>query len=156
MHLLFSMNQLLGEPITQIQAQTHAWITVHRPAPGDSERVIETSDNVRREPDGRPPQFSPAQDALLLVHRKIVDMPDCEDVRNRDRDRERGDDEDGLSKVTSRMVIPRLHVGCLLGRGGHIIEQMRKETKTHIRILPRDQNTPGCVSMSEEILQVKP
>jgi poly(rC)-binding protein 3/4 len=150
------MGQILGETIAQIQTQTHAWITVHHPAPGDSERVIETSDDVQREPDGRPPQFSPAQDALLLVHHKIVDTSDLDDMRDRNRDRERGDDEDGPSKVTTRMVIPRLHVGCLLGQRGHIIDQMRKETKTHIRILPRDHSTPGCVSMSEEILQVKP
>ncbi|KAJ1690765.1 hypothetical protein LUZ63_014920 [Rhynchospora breviuscula] len=150
----YKLDEVLGEPIAQIQAQTHAWITVHRPAPGDSVRVIETSDDVPREPDGRPPQFSPAQDALLLVHRRIVDVPDPEDVRDRNRDRELDDDEDGPSKVVTRMVIPRLHVGCLLGRGGNIIEQMRKETKTHIRILPRDHDTPGCVSMSEEVLQV--
>lgn len=48
----------------------------------------------------------------------------------------------------------RMHVGCLLGKGGKIIEQMRMETKTQIRILPRDHSLPRCVSMSEEIVQV--
>uniref|UniRef100_A0A2P2JBA4 KH domain-containing protein At4g18375-like n=1 Tax=Rhizophora mucronata TaxID=61149 RepID=A0A2P2JBA4_RHIMU len=47
-----------------------------------------------------------------------------------------------------------MHVGCLLGKGGKIIEQMRIETKTQIRILPRDHTLPRCVSMSEEIVQV--
>nr|CAD1839235.1 unnamed protein product [Ananas comosus var. bracteatus] len=47
-----------------------------------------------------------------------------------------------------------MHVGCLLGRGGKIIEQMRMETRTHIRILPRDQYTPRCVSTAEEVVQI--
>lgn len=45
-------------------------------------------------------------------------------------------------------------MGSLLGKGGKIIEQMRVETKTQIRVLPRDHNLPRCVSMSEEIVQV--
>lgn len=65
----------------------------------------------------------------------------------RSRERERG-------RVTTRLVVPRMHVGCLLGKGGKIIEHMRNETRTHIRILPRDQYTPRCVSMSEEVVQV--
>lgn len=59
-------------------------------------------------------------------------------------------------RLTTRLVVPRSHVGCLLGKGGKIIEQMRNETKTHIRILPRDQYTPRCVSDTEEIVQVAP
>lgn len=57
-------------------------------------------------------------------------------------------------RVTSRLVVPGMHVGCLLGKGGKIIEHMRNETKTHIRVLPREQPTPRCVSMSEEVVQV--
>ncbi|ONK66688.1 uncharacterized protein A4U43_C06F10940 [Asparagus officinalis] len=41
-----------------------------------------------------------------------------------------------------------------MGKGGKIIEQMRMDTRTHIRILPRDDYTPRCVSMAEEIVQV--
>lgn len=47
-----------------------------------------------------------------------------------------------------------MHVGSLLGKGGKIIEQMRIETKTQIRILPRDHTLPRCVSMGEEIVQI--
>ncbi|CAA6665765.1 unnamed protein product [Spirodela intermedia] len=113
--------------------ETGAWISVHPLAPGDDELIIETSDSRRREPDGRPPQYSPAQEALLMIHERILDAGfEME-----------GDDEDDEG-----------HVGCLMGKGGKIIEQMRIETKTHIRILPRDHNTPRCVSMSEEVVQV--
>nr|KYP60975.1 KH domain-containing protein At4g18375 family [Cajanus cajan] len=60
----------------------------------------------------------------------------------------------GKSGSIIKLVVSRMHVGCLLGKGGKIIEQMRMETKTQIRILPRDHNLPRCVSMSEEIVQV--
>ena len=60
----------------------------------------------------------------------------------------------GKERVAMRLVVSRMHVGCLLGKGGKIIEQMRIETKTQIRILPRDHSLPRCVSMSEEIVQV--
>ena len=61
----------------------------------------------------------------------------------------------GSNRVATRLVVSRMHVGCLLGKGGKIIEQMRMDTKTQIRILPRDHNLPRCVSMSEEIVQVQ-
>ncbi|XP_072992704.1 LOW QUALITY PROTEIN: RNA-binding KH domain-containing protein RCF3-like [Typha latifolia] len=145
--------------IKTIRQDTGAWITVHPLVPGDEEYIIETADDRRREPDGRPPLFSPAQDALLLIHRRIVDAEFDDD----DEDGYGGDGgwgggggggERDRGRVTTRLVVPRLHVGCLLGKGGKIIEQMRMETKTHIRILPRDQYTPRCVSTSEEVVQI--
>lgn len=89
-----------------------------------------------------------------MVHRRILETePD-----DGDEDGEygpRAKDARDRGKVTTRLIVPRLHVGCLLGKGGKIIEQMRAETKTHIRILPRDQHTPRCVSLSEEVVQVR-
>ncbi|KAK9145657.1 hypothetical protein Sjap_005560 [Stephania japonica] len=60
----------------------------------------------------------------------------------------------GGARVSTRLVVARPNVGCLLGKGGKIIEQMRVETKTQIRVLPRDHTLPRCVSMSEEIVQI--
>uniref|UniRef100_A0A453S814 K Homology domain-containing protein n=1 Tax=Aegilops tauschii subsp. strangulata TaxID=200361 RepID=A0A453S814_AEGTS len=138
--------------INNAQDDSGAIITIHPPFPGDPVRVIETADGVPREADGRPPMFSPAQEALLMVHRRILEtQPD-----DGDEDGEygpRGKDARDRGKVTTRLIVPRQHVGCLLGKGGKIIEQMRSETKTHIRILPREQNMPRCVSLSEEVVQ---
>ncbi|KQK18312.2 RNA-binding KH domain-containing protein RCF3 isoform X2 [Brachypodium distachyon] len=139
--------------IIKAQDDSGAIITIHAPFAGDPVRVIEMADGVPRDVDGRPPMFSPAQEALIMVHRRILETePD-----DGDEDGEygpRGKDARDRGKVTTRLVVPRLHVGCLLGKGGKIIEQMRSETKTHIRILPRDQNTPRCVSLSEEVVQI--
>lgn len=138
-----------GSIIKAIRQHTGAWINVHELIPGDEERIIEISDTRRRDPEGRMPAFSPAQEALFLIHDRILesdggggDEEDCGGVRG------------GGNRVATRLVVSRMHVGCLLGKGGKIIEQMRIETKTQIRILPRDHNLPRCVSMSEEIVQV--
>ncbi|PWZ05198.1 RNA-binding KH domain-containing protein RCF3 [Zea mays] len=139
--------------VAKVRDDSGALVTVHPPFAGDYVRVIETVDGARREADGRPPMFSPAQEALLMVHRRILET----DADDGDEDGEygpRGKDSRDRGKTTTRLIVPKMHVGCLLGKGGKIIEQMRMETKTHIRILPRDQHTPRCVSLSEEVVQV--
>ncbi|KAL3713914.1 hypothetical protein ACJRO7_006280 [Eucalyptus globulus] len=135
-----------GSIIKSIRQHTGAWINVHELVAGDSERIIEISDTRRRDPDGRMPTFSPAQEALLLIHDRIVES----DAYNG------GEYEDGGggNRAVTRLVVSRMHVGSLLGKGGKIIEQMRVETKTQIRILPRDHTLPRCVTMAEEIVQV--
>nr|CAB3470522.1 unnamed protein product [Digitaria exilis] len=139
--------------IGKVRDDSGALVTVHPPFAGDYVRIIETVDGARREADGRPPMYSPAQEALLMVHRRILET----EAEDGDEDGEygpRGKDPRDRGKTTTRLIVPKLHVGCLLGKGGKIIEQMRMETKTHIRILPRDQHTPRCVSLSEEVVQV--
>ncbi|XP_009802956.1 RNA-binding KH domain-containing protein RCF3 [Nicotiana sylvestris] len=145
-----------GSIIKAIRQHTGAWVNVHELIPGDDERIIEISDTRRRDPDGRMPAFSPAQEALLLIHERILDSDGGYSggggVEVEEEFRMRG--LSGNNRAVTRLVVSRMHVGCLLGKGGKIIEQMRMETKTHIRILPRDHTLPRCVSMSEEIVQV--
>ncbi|XP_059304558.1 RNA-binding KH domain-containing protein RCF3 [Lycium ferocissimum] len=147
-----------GSIIKAIRQHTGAWVNVHELIPGDDERIIEISDTRRRDPDGRMPVFSPAQEALLLIHERILDSEaggggySSGGVEVEEEFRMRG--VSGNNRAVTRLVVTRMHVGCLLGKGGKIIEQMRMETKTHIRILPRDHSLPRCVSMSEEIVQV--
>ncbi|CAN6709344.1 unnamed protein product [Malus baccata var. baccata] len=147
-----------GSIIKSIRQHTGAWINVHELIPGDEERIIEISDTRRRDPEGRMPSFSPAQEALFLVHERILES-DGAGFGGEEEDEygggvRGGGGGGGGNRVATRLVVSRMHVGCLLGKGGKIIEQMRMETKTQIRVLPRDQNLPRCVSMSEEIVQV--
>ncbi|XP_049393484.1 RNA-binding KH domain-containing protein RCF3 [Solanum stenotomum] len=151
-----------GSIIKAIRQHTGAWVNVHELIPGDDERIIEISDTRRRDPDGRMPVFSPAQEALLMIHERILDSDSgggggggggySGGMDVEEEFRMRG--VSGNNRAVTRLVVTRMHVGCLLGKGGKIIEQMRIETKTHIRILPRDHSLPRCVSMSEEIVQV--
>lgn len=145
-----------GSIIKSIRQHTGAWINVHELIAGDEERIIEISDTRRRDPEGRMPSFSPAQEALLLIHERILESEpmfgvDEEEYGGGGGGRGGGG---GNNRVSSRLVVSKMHVGSLLGKGGKIIEQMRIETKTQIRILPRDHTLPRCVSLSEEIVQV--
>ncbi|MCI25285.1 KH domain-containing protein, partial [Trifolium medium] len=141
-----------GNIIKSIRQHTGAWINVHEPVAGDEERIIEISDTRRRDPEGRMPTFSPAQEALLLIHERILESDPGFGV-GEEEDEYGGGRGGGGKRVSSRLVVSKMHVGCLLGKGGKIIEQMRHETKTQIRILPRDHTLPRCVAMSEEIVQ---
>ncbi|XP_014519016.1 RNA-binding KH domain-containing protein RCF3 [Vigna radiata var. radiata] len=143
-----------GSIIKSIRQHTGAWINVHELMPGDEERIIEISDTRRRDPEGRMPTFSPAQEALLLIHERILESDAAFGVAEEEEEYGGRGGGGGRDRVATRLVVSRMHVGCLLGKGGKIIEQMRMETKTQIRILPRDHNLPRCVSMSEEIVQV--
>ncbi|GMH28091.1 hypothetical protein Nepgr_029934 [Nepenthes gracilis] len=141
-----------GSIIKAIRQHTGAWINVHELLPGDEERIIEISDSRRRDPVGRMPSFSPAQEALSLIHERIIESEGGGGYH--EEDGYGGPRSGGGNRVVTRLVVSRMHVGSLLGKGGKIIEHMRIETKTQIRILPRDHTLPRCVSMGEEIVQV--
>lgn len=53
----------------------------------------------------------------------------------------------------ARLLVSSNQIGCLLGKGGAIISEMRKLTGAYIRILGKDQ-IPKCASESEEVVQV--
>lgn len=55
--------------------------------------------------------------------------------------------------VLARLVVPSNQVGCLLGKGGAIVSEMRKTTGAFIRIIGNDQ-APKCASQNDEIVQV--
>nr|CAD1839234.1 unnamed protein product [Ananas comosus var. bracteatus] len=48
-----------GAALQAVRRDTAAWVAVHQLAPGDDERVVETADDRRREPDGRPRSSPP-------------------------------------------------------------------------------------------------
>lgn len=100
--------------------------------------------------------YSPAEEALLLLHERIVDAEAEVGEGGEEEGMESRPSRGGgsLGRVASRLVVPRAIVGCILGKGGKIVEQMREETRTQIRVLPRDHKLPRCVSSSEEIVQV--
>lgn len=129
-----------GVIVSRIRQETGARVTVQESVQGCDERVIVISapkDSGNN--GGDMGKISPAQAALFRVHGRIF-----EDI---------ADENDPKNLITTRLVVPNGQVGCLLGKGGKIIQQMREETKAHIRILPRDQ-TPSCVPSTDEILQI--
>lgn len=81
--------------------------------------------------------FSPALEAMIQVQGRTT--------------AEMGGDKDGI--VTTRLLVPTNQIGCLLGKGGSIIADMRRATRANIRILPKD-TLPRCALESDELVQV--
>lgn len=55
--------------------------------------------------------------------------------------------------VVARLLVHSQQIGCLLGRGGHIVSEMRRATGASIRVFPKDQ-APRCGSPHDEVVQV--
>lgn len=148
-----------GSIVKTLRHETGAKIFIPDFFEGAEERVIFISSSEsdwkrirdmergRRDRDrgNRDTRISPAQDALMQIHARVLEGGFADESPTKDGDSSRG--------LTTRLLVPNSQVGCLLGKGGHIIEQMRQESKTQIRILPRDQ-APFCSMPSDEIVQI--
>ncbi|XP_077233986.1 RNA-binding KH domain-containing protein RCF3-like [Tasmannia lanceolata] len=120
-----------GSIIKTIQIETGCDIKILDAVPDSDDRVIIIS--APAHPDDR---ISAAQDALLRVQSRIArGVPDNKD------------------KGLSRLLVSSNQIGCLLGKGGAIIAEMRKLTGAHIRILGKDQ-IPRCATENEEVVQI--
>lgn len=88
-------------------------------------------------------QYSPAQKAAVLVFNRCVEAGIENGV----------DLGSPGSPVSARIVVPSNQVGCLLGKGGAIVSDMRRLTGTCIRIIGGNQ-VPKCSSESDQVVQV--
>ncbi|KAK9070219.1 hypothetical protein SSX86_010619 [Deinandra increscens subsp. villosa] len=55
--------------------------------------------------------------------------------------------------VMAKVIVSAHQIGCILGKGGSVISDMRKSTGAHIRILGKDQ-TPQYAAENEEVVQI--
>lgn len=63
--------------------------------------------------------------------------------------------ENGEVLFMTRLLVPTSRIGCLIGKGGSIINEMRRVTKANIRIFSKD-NRPKVASEDDELVQVEP
>lgn len=82
--------------------------------------------------------FSPTIEAALRL------QPSCSEKVERDS---------GLISFTTRLLVPTSRIGCLIGKSGSIITEMRNTTKANIRILSKD-DVPKVASEDDEMVQV--
>ncbi|XP_021291013.1 KH domain-containing protein HEN4 isoform X2 [Herrania umbratica] len=128
-----------GAIIKALQSDTGTTITIGPTLNDCDERLVTVTASENPES-----QYSPAQKAVVLVF-----------VRALEASIEKGLDS-GSGKgsyVSARLVVPSGQVGCLLGKGGAIISEMRKVTGTGIRILGTDQ-VPKCVTENDQVVQI--
>ncbi|KAF3443892.1 hypothetical protein FNV43_RR13582 [Rhamnella rubrinervis] len=55
--------------------------------------------------------------------------------------------------ITTRLLVPSSKVGCILGQGGHVINEMRRRTQADIRVYSKDDK-PKCAAEDEELVQI--
>uniref|UniRef100_A0A1D1YND2 KH domain-containing protein At4g18375 n=2 Tax=Anthurium amnicola TaxID=1678845 RepID=A0A1D1YND2_9ARAE len=133
-----------GEIVKQLRSETQSKIRIGETIPGCEYRVITIFSSSKRsnsfEDNGD--SVCPAQDALFKVHERLVadEAPTEEDI-----------DAD-TPQVTVRLLVPSDQIGCIIGKGGQIIQGIRSDTGAQIRILKND--IPPCAISGDELLQI--
>nr|CAD1836253.1 unnamed protein product [Ananas comosus var. bracteatus] len=144
-----------GEIINALRDETRAKIRVADAIPGAEERVIiifsysdQGTDGVSSG-DNEFKNLKPhcaAQDALLKINDRIA----ADEILHGGVVHEKNDSDDS---VNARILVPNNQVGCLLGKGGTIIQQLRSETGATIRLLP-SEHLPPCSMSNDELVQI--
>lgn len=156
-----------GDVIKHLRDETGARIKVEHAVPGAEERVI-----VISAPDTPEAEWSPSQRAVFHVYSRMMettstnagggDSVDGEDTNattttnSNDRAAAAHTSSSSSSHAhapTVRLLVPSSQIGCLLGKGGAIINQMREESGAHIRVLPKEQ-LPPCAVEGDELVQI--
>ncbi|OVA08977.1 K Homology domain [Macleaya cordata] len=133
-----------GEIIKQLRADSQSKIRIGETIPGCEERVVTIFSSSREtnafEDNGD--FICPAQDALFRVHDRLIADETPAD-----------EDSEGGQQATVRLLVPSDQIGCIIGKGGQIIQGIRSETGAQIRIL-KNEHLPPCAMGSDELLQI--
>ncbi|ESQ31444.1 hypothetical protein EUTSA_v10003637mg [Eutrema salsugineum] len=126
-----------GKVIRTLHSETGAFINVGNTLADCEERLISVT-----APENPECQSSPAQKAIILVFTRLFELATKKILDNGPR-----------TSITARLVVPTSQIGCLLGKGGVIVSEMRKTTGAAIQILKVEQN-PKCVSENDQVVQI--
>lgn len=118
-----------GSNVKLVQQETGASIHVEDASAQSDERVIRVS---AFEAHWNP--RSQTIDAILQLQNKTSEFS------------EKG-------TITTRLLVPSSKVGCILGQGGQVINEMRRRTQADIRVYSKDDK-PKCASEDEELVQI--
>ncbi|XP_054801123.1 KH domain-containing protein At4g18375-like isoform X1 [Prosopis cineraria] len=133
-----------GEIVRQLRIDTKSKIRIGETVPGCEERVItiySPSEETNSAEDGS--NFvSPAQDALFKVHDRVV----AEELHS-------DEDTEGGYQVVAKLLVPSDQIGCVIGKGGVIVQSIRNDTGAQVRIL-KDEHLPRCSLSSDELVQI--
>lgn len=128
-----------GNIIKALQSETGATISVGPSVAECEDRLITIT--ASESPESR---YSPAQKATVLAFSRSVEAAIEKGINS------------GLnmgSSVTAQLVVSSNQVGCLLGKGGVIVSEMRKATGASIRIVGTDK-VSKCASDNDQVVQV--
>jgi len=135
-----------GSIIKKLQQSTGAKIRIEDASPESPDRIIlviadaAVSGKVLLRND-EAVEVSKAQEALLLVFDRILDVAaETEGV------------DVGDMLMSCRLVADAAQAGSVIGKGGRVVERIKKNTGCKIRVLTDD--LPLCASSSDEIIEV--
>ncbi|CAM8974184.1 unnamed protein product [Rhodiola kirilowii] len=128
-----------GSIIKALQTGTGATISIGPQVDDCDDRLItvKATENVES-------QHSEAQKALVLVFCRFGEVST---MKGAEPDIKRG------TSVEARLVVPKNHIGCLLGKGGTTISEIRKITGTGMHIL-KTTEVPKCASDTDQVVQI--
>ncbi|KAE9468053.1 hypothetical protein C3L33_00038, partial [Rhododendron williamsianum] len=154
----------------QVREETGARIRVEDSVPGCKERVIvivsdkesTTSKNIDASGDesvvGEDEEVSQGQQALVRVFERIAEeRSGVSSTESEFEERDGGGGHNnigggGEGAVVCRLLAPSSQVGCVLGRGGRIVERIRHDSGARVRVLQYDQ-IPPCALPGDELIQ---
>ncbi|KAF5749362.1 KH domain-containing protein [Tripterygium wilfordii] len=120
-----------GSTMRALQSETGASIKIAEAATDSDERVVVISARENAEQ-----RHSPAQDAVIRVHYNMAEIGFEPDVA-----------------IVARLLVHSQQIGTLLGRGGHMISEIRRATGASVHVFPKEQAMRGGLQ-SEEVVQV--
>ncbi|MCO5551370.1 hypothetical protein L7F22_004872 [Adiantum nelumboides] len=120
-----------GSIVQSIREETGAKISIDVSSKAGDERVIRVSAQ-----ESRDDMLSKAQRAVMILHSRILAADQ---------------DKDGLTTV--KLLVPADQAGCLLGKGGSIVIEMRKLTRAKIHIYGKE-HLPPCALRTDELVEV--
>ncbi|KAL1338129.1 hypothetical protein HN51_032809 [Arachis hypogaea] len=133
-----------GEIVKQLRIDTKSKIRIGETVSGCDERVVtiySVSDETNAFEDSGN-YVSPAMDALFKIHDRVI----AEDLH--------GDLDDDIGhQVHAKLLVPSDQIGCVIGKGGQIVQSIRSDTGAQIRIL-KDEHLPLCALNSDELVQI--
>ncbi|XP_076915652.1 KH domain-containing protein At4g18375-like isoform X1 [Bidens hawaiensis] len=136
-----------GDIVKQLRSETKAKIRIGDSVPGCDERVVtihSTSDETNDFDDDD--RVCPATDALFKVHDRVVVDDQAADV-------EMEHDEIETPQVTVRLLVPSDQIGCIIGKGGQVVQGIQSDTGSQIRIV-KDNHLPACALNIDELVQI--
>ncbi|PKU59868.1 KH domain-containing protein [Dendrobium catenatum] len=137
-----------GAVVRQIREETGVRVLIEDPVAGSDERIVRVvaAAILRRRRQGgfvdSEQETSPAQLALVRVFERIVMGEEGE-----------GGDREVQGTASCRLLAPSSHVGCVLGKGGRIVEKIRLESGAKIRVFTKE-SVPPCAVAGDELIQV--
>lgn len=88
-------------------------------------------------------EVSAAQEAVVRVFEKILDVAA----------ESGGGKMEELGLVSCRLLAEQSHAGSVIGKGGKVVEKIRKDTGSKIRVLSFEK-MPACACRNDEMIEV--